>query len=78
MKTLRRTLLSIVVAFSVIGCSTFSVDDRPPLMDDGEFTDFIPTIVTNYMIINTNTSLITNNVNFVTNSSIDIMEEECF
>ena len=41
-----------------------------PLVDTNEFTNFVPTIVTNYMIINTNISIMTNYSKLVEEISI--------
>ena len=53
--------MSLMLAVFVVGCSTGGNSKiRPPLMDDTPFTNFVPTVVTNEMVMTNSFTTITN------------------
>ena len=53
-----RNVFMLIVFVDLMGCFSSGNDIINPLLDDSAFTNFVPTVVTNQMIINTNISII--------------------
>ena len=57
--------MSLVLAVFIAGCSTGGSNSgiRPPLMDDNSFTNFVPIVITNEMVMTNSFIIITNSPN---------------